>query len=162
MVNGKLREGTFSKSIPLGMHLSVENDIPPTSASHRDASLGTDRGIPTGCHDSFSLFSTERNIPTGCSETSLDPAPQVRNVNNRRWSASGTGGGQTSPISPARAECGIVMKFNFNTEDTEIDTEEKYMKNFKLILCVQRMKCALCVLCVKKWHNTPRGGLLSA
>ena len=90
--------------------------VSPISASRRDASLGTDkrgrqiplpsrmdgsfgRGIPTGCRDFFTLFSTERSIPTGCWS-----ALKAHNVSNRRWSASGTGGEQTTPISPARAE----------------------------------------------------------
>ena len=52
--------------IPLGMHLSVEAQPPPLFASRRDASFDAERGIPTGCHGFFALFSTERRIPMGC------------------------------------------------------------------------------------------------
>jgi len=45
-------------------------------ASHRDASLGTERRIPTGCEDIGTRFSTERRIPLGC----VVPVPENRNL----------------------------------------------------------------------------------
>jgi hypothetical protein len=54
-----------SQGIPLGMYLSVEKQPPPIFASHRDAPLRIERGIPTGCHSFLAFFSTERCIPYG-------------------------------------------------------------------------------------------------
>ena len=49
------------RDAPLG-----RKPLPLAFASRRDAPLGAERGIPTGCHDFFTLFPTERNIPAGC------------------------------------------------------------------------------------------------
>ena len=62
-----IEETCFSnKNIPLGMCLSVEETCKINCASRRDASIGTERRIPTGCETEGCAFLPRDTSLTGC------------------------------------------------------------------------------------------------